>query len=80
MGLLGELLFGMPLKLGREVWLGLKEQIDAEMLLTEESIKERLQELQLLLQEGELSEEEYEELEAGLIQRLREVRQYAEAN
>ncbi len=80
MGLLGDLLFGIPLKLGREVLLTLKEQIDAEMLLTEESIKERLQELQLLLQEGELSEEEYEELEAGLIQRLRAVRQYREVN
>lgn len=78
MGLLGQLLFGIPLKLGREVFLSLKERIDAEMLLTEESIKERLQQLQLLLQEGEMTEEEYEALEDGLIQRLRAVRQYPE--
>lgn len=50
--------------------------VDKERLITEESIKERLQQLQLLLQDNELSEEEYEELEAKLIERLKAVRGY----
>jgi hypothetical protein len=50
--------------------------VDKERLITEDSIKKRLQELQLLLQDGEISEEEYEELEAKLIERLRAVREY----
>jgi hypothetical protein len=46
------------------------------ILFDEESIKERLQQLQLLLQDGELSEEEYEGLEEELIERLRILREY----
>jgi hypothetical protein len=56
--------------------LKIKDDIDKERLITEESIKERLQQLQLLLQDGEFSEEEYEELEARLMERLRAVREY----
>ncbi|MDZ4231108.1 MAG: hypothetical protein U1B77_04745 [Dehalococcoidales bacterium] len=56
--------------------VGIRDEIDRERLITEESIKERLQQLQLLLQDGELSEEEYEKLEDQLMERLRAVREY----
>lgn len=74
--LLFDILFGVPLTLSREILLKLRDEIDKERLITEDSIKIRLQQLQLLLQDGELSEEEYEVLEEGLIERLKAVREY----
>ena len=74
--LLNDVLFGVPVTLSKEIMLKIRDEIDKERLITEESIKERLQQLQLLLQDGELSEEEYEELEAQLMERLRTVREY----
>jgi len=74
--LLYDVLIGVPLTLTREILVKLRDEIDKERLITEESIKERLQQLQLLLQDGELGEEEYEELEARLMERLRAVREY----
>ena len=67
---------GVPLTLSKEILAKLRDEIDKERLITEESIKERLQQLQLLLQDGELNEEEYEGLEEELIARLRAVREY----
>jgi predicted DNA-binding protein (UPF0278 family) len=75
-GLLLDVLFGVPLTLARDILARLRDEIDKERLVTEESIKERLQQLQLLLQDGKLSEEEYEGLEEQLIERLRIVREY----
>jgi predicted DNA-binding protein (UPF0278 family) len=74
--LLHDILIGVPLTLSKEIMLKIRDEIDKERLITEESIKERLQQLQLLLQDGELSEDEYEELEARLMERLRAVREY----
>lgn len=74
--LLYDVLIGVPLTLTKEILMKLRDEIDKERLITEESIKERLQQLQLLLQDGELSEEEYEELEARLMERLRAAREY----
>ena len=74
-GLLFDILFGVPMTLSKEIMLKIRDEIDKERLITEESIKERLQQLQLLLQDGELSEDEYEELEARLMERLRAVRE-----
>jgi hypothetical protein len=74
--LLWDVFMGAPIALTREILESLKDEIDRERLMTEESIKERLQQLQLALQEGEMSEEEYEELELQLIDRLRMVREY----
>ena len=75
-GLPFQILFGIPLTLGKEILGMLRDEIDRGRLITEESIKERLQQLQVQLQDGELSEEEYESLEEELIQRLRMVREY----
>lgn len=74
--LLYDVLIGVPLTLSKEIMLKIRDEIDKERLITEESIKERLQQLQLLLQDGELSEDEYEELEVRLMERLRAVREY----
>ena len=74
--LLYDVLLGVPVTLSKEIMLKIRDEIDKERLITEASIKERLQQLQLLLQDGELSEEEYEELEAQLMERLRAVREY----
>ncbi len=73
---LSSVLFGVPMTLTKEVLGKLRDEIDKERLITEESIKERLQQLQLLLQDGELTEEAYEGLEEELIARLRAVREY----
>lgn len=69
-------LLGVPLTLGKEILEKIRDEADKERLITEESIKERLQQLQLLLQDGEMDEQEYEELETALIERLRAVREY----
>jgi predicted DNA-binding protein (UPF0278 family) len=74
--LLYDILVGAPFTLCREILEKIRDEVNRERLITEESIKERLQQLQLLLQDGEVSEEEYEELEAKLIERLRAVREY----
>jgi predicted DNA-binding protein (UPF0278 family) len=74
-GLLFSIL-GIPMTLCKEILGKLRDEIDQGRLITEESIKERLQQLQVLLRDGELSEEEYEGLEEELIQRLRMVREY----
>jgi predicted DNA-binding protein (UPF0278 family) len=70
------ILFGIPLTLGKQVLMGLRDEIDRERLITEEAIKERLQQLQVLLQDGQMTEEEYEDMEEKLIERLRQVREY----
>jgi len=53
----------------------IKEEVDKEALNTEEAILERLQKVQLKLQDNEISEEEYEEIEEMLIERLKSVRE-----
>jgi predicted DNA-binding protein (UPF0278 family) len=75
-GLPFHILFGVPMTLGKEILAKLRDEIDRGRLITEEAIKERLQQLQVLLQDGELSDQEYEGLEEELIERLRMVREY----
>jgi predicted DNA-binding protein (UPF0278 family) len=74
--LLYDVLIGAPVALTRQVLEALRDEIDKGRLITEESIKERLQQLQLMLENGEIGEGEYEELEDQLIERLRMVREY----
>jgi transcriptional regulator NrdR family protein len=77
--LLYDIVIGVPLTISKKILAGIGEAADKERLITEESIKERLQQLQLSLQENEISEEEYEELEDMLIERLRAVRENIKA-
>lgn len=71
-----DVLIGVPLTLSKQILEKIRDEIDKERLITEESIKSRLQELQLLLQNNEISEEAYERLEAQLIERLKAIREY----
>ena len=74
--LLYGIFIGTPTALVKDILEKLTDEINKKSLLTEDSIKERLQELQLLLEDGDISEEEYEELETKLIERLKAVREY----
>ena len=76
LSLVYDILLGIPITLAKQVIGQMRDDIDKERLITEEAIKERLQVLQLQLQEGELNEEAYQTLEDGLIERLRAVREY----
>lgn len=71
-----DILIGAPVALAREMLEAIRDEVDKERLITEESIKERLQQLQLMLEDGEITEEEYQELEDQLLRRLRMVREY----
>lgn len=73
--LLGDLL-GIPMNLTKKTIEGFLDAVDKERLITEESVKEKLQELQLQLQDGQISEEEYAEQETWLIERLKAIREY----
>ena len=74
--LLYDIFIGTPTALVKDILEKLTDEINKKSLLTEDSIKERLQELQLLLEDEDISEEEYEELETKLIERLKAVREY----
>jgi len=78
--LLHDTLVEAPKALGKDIFEQLRDEIDKERLITEESIKEKLQEILLLLQDGEISEEEYDEMESELIERLKAVREYQMEN
>ena len=71
-----DIVLGIPMTITKKTLEGIRDAADKERLITEESIKQRLQEFQLQLQDGNMSEEEYEELEATLMERLRAVREY----
>jgi hypothetical protein len=66
----------IPATLTKQMLEGIRDEIDRERLVTEESIKQKLQELQLQLQDEKMTEQEYEELEIMLIERLKAVREY----
>ena len=69
-------LVGAPRTLAKEVLDNFVDEVNKERLVTEDSIKERLQQLLLMLQNGEIDEEEYDKLEADLMERLKAVREY----
>jgi hypothetical protein len=73
--LLYDILLGIPVTITKKTLEGIRDAVDKERLITEESIKQKLQELQLLLQDGEISEGEYTELENKLMERLKTIRQ-----
>lgn len=65
----------MFLKLFRQVLEEIRDRVDEERLVTEESIKRKLKEYQQRLEAGEISQEVYEEKEEWLINRLRRLRE-----
>jgi hypothetical protein len=70
--------FWLPAAGIKFVFNQLLETAEQEMM-DDTPVKEALLELQMKLEEGELSEEEFAEQEAVLFQRLREIRAYREA-
>ena len=80
MGLLKHLLFWPvtgPMFL-TEFSLGKVHQVVREQLTDDQPIKEELMELQLLLESGEIDDDEYVEREARLMAALRDVRHWRE--
>src|SRR5437660_7449132 len=75
-------LLGLPLSLPaaglRFCFNQIIQAVDAE-LLDDAPVKEALMLLQLQLEEGEIEEDEFQEREAELFRRLREIRAYREA-
>ncbi|MBN1191308.1 MAG: hypothetical protein JXA46_16250 [Dehalococcoidales bacterium] len=74
--LLYDVVVGIPYSITKKTLEGIRDAADNERLITEDSVKQKLQELQLQLQEGSLTEEEYEEMEIALIERLKVIREY----
>lgn len=74
--LLYDIVLGIPVTITRKTMEGIRDAADKERLITEESVKQKLQELQLQLQDGEINEEQYEVFEIQLIERLKAIRKY----
>ena len=80
MGMLSTILFFPitgPVK-GIRWSLGKVQRVVEEELTDDTSIKQELMELQMQLELGDISDEEYTEREAQLMTRLREVREWRE--
>ena len=58
--------------------LGKVQRVVEEELVDDSSIKQELMELQMLVELGDIDDEEYGRREAALMQRLREVREWRE--
>ena len=71
-------LLKMPLTLAKKVLEGIMNEIDKERLVTKEGVIEKLKEYQLLLDEGKISEEDYNQIEKELIQRLKKIKRAEE--
>jgi len=71
-------LLKMPLTLAKKVVEGIINEVDKERLVTKEGVMEKLKEYQLLLDEGKISEEDYNQIEKELIQRLKKIKRAEE--
>jgi len=71
-------LLKMPLTLAKKVLEGIMNEVDKERLVTKEGVMEKLKEYQLLLDEGKISEEDYNQIEKELIQRLKKIKRAEE--
>ena len=71
-------LLKMPLTLAKKVLEGIMNEVDKQRLVTKEGVIEKLKEYQLLLDEGKISEEDYNQIEKELIQRLKKIKRAEE--
>ena len=63
------------------IWIGKKiKEIATEEVLDEQGTRQELRELYMLLETGLISEEEFEEREAQLVERLEEIEAYKNGN
>jgi len=65
-------------KMGMKLLEIIRDEADRELHPDESQIKERLIELEMLLESGQMSESEYEAEEAKLMQRWREIQESKE--
>jgi len=68
----------LPFNLAKKVLEGIMNEVDKERLVTKEGVIEKLKEYQLLLDEGKISEEDYNQIEKELIERLKEIKRTEE--
>ena len=68
----------LPFNLAKKVLEGIINEVDKERLVTKEGVIEKLKEYQLLLDEGKISEEDYNQIEKELIQRLKKIKRAEE--
>ena len=68
-----------PVKMGMKLLGTIRDEADRELYPDESQIKEKLIELQTLLESGQISEREYDVQEEKLIERWREIQKGKEA-
>ena len=68
----------MPFNLAKKILEGIINEVDKERLVTKEGVMEKLKEYQLLLDEGKISEEDYNQIEKELIERLKKIKRAEE--
>ena len=68
-----------PVKMGMKLLETISDEVDKELHPDESQIKEKLIELQTLLESGQISEREYDVQEEKLIERWREIQKGKEA-
>ena len=66
--------------LGKKLLETIRDEADRELYPNESQIKERLIELQMLLESEQLSEQEYEKQESILMKRWREIQESKEGH
>ena len=66
----------LPFKLYWNIFNGIKKEVDKELYPDESQVKEKLISLQMSLDSGKITEEEYERQEEKLMKRLRFLREY----
>jgi len=75
MVLLVDDLLKLPIDLGVEVLEAIADNADAELLNTEQSIRQRVLEVQMMFERGDLKEDEYRETMQWLRERLNRVKE-----
>ncbi len=65
----------LPFNLAKKIVEGIMNEVDKQRLVTKEGVMEKLKEHQLLLDEGKINEEDYNQIEKELIERLKEIRE-----
>lgn len=68
----------LPFTLAKKILEGIINEVDKERLVTRAGVMEKLKEFQLLLDEGKISEKDYNQIEKELIQRLKEIKKMEE--
>jgi len=68
----------LPFNLAKKILEGIINEVDKERLVTKEGVMEKLKEYQLLLDEGKISEGDYNQIEKELIERLKEIKRTEE--